>query len=198
MQNVNVSLVPRHGAGILRGRGCRPGAERGVCRHQGRPGGAAGPGLGLHGCCPEPHRWGRLAADRFPDSRQEAFFRRHLFPQENPAGEARSAGNPEDIPGEVAGGASDLRSGRLQPGWPTAILLPAVAAGRSRAGVAGSGLQTVGEELRHQVWWIWRSAQVSLAPPVAVPDAPLEAHRFSKCAADGGDHPAGDVLWRHL
>ena len=78
-------LVPRHGARVLRGRGDRRGPSGRIRGDQGRPRGAAGPRPGLHDCRAGDDRLGRLADERLPDTRGQAFLRWNLLPQRRSA-----------------------------------------------------------------------------------------------------------------
>ena len=75
-----VSLVPRHGARVVRGRRDRAPHERAVREHQGRPRGAAGPRQHLHAGHPGHDRPRRLANDSVPHARHGAVLYRHLLP----------------------------------------------------------------------------------------------------------------------
>ena len=75
-----VPLVPRHGGGVLRGRGHGGGRQRPLRRGQGRPGGAAGRRRGLHARHHGPHPPRRLADDGLHDPRRAPVPRRHVLP----------------------------------------------------------------------------------------------------------------------
>ena len=101
---LGVSLVPRHGPRVVRGRGHRRAHERALREREGRPRGTARRGRGLHGRGPGHDRAGRLADDRLPDARRVAVLRRDLLPQGRPPGHAvvhRSvSGDRRALPGE--------------------------------------------------------------------------------------------------
>ena len=85
----DLSLVPRHGAGILREPGHRKADERQLRVDQGRPRGTPGRGCHLHDLRSGDDRRGRLAHDGVLDPGTETLHRRHLFSggrQRRPAG----------------------------------------------------------------------------------------------------------------
>ena len=87
-----VSLVPRHGARVVRGRGDRRADERALRLHQGGPRGAARPRRDLHAGDAGDDRTRRLADDRVPHAGGRAVLRRHVLPARRPARHAvRSA-----------------------------------------------------------------------------------------------------------
>ena len=75
-----LSLVPRDGARVLRGRDDREAPERAVRRDQGGPRGAARRGRDLHGRRPGDVRERRMADVGLPHARGQAVLRRHVFP----------------------------------------------------------------------------------------------------------------------
>ena len=76
-----LSLVPRHGARIVRGPGDRGIPQRSLRLRQGRPRGAAGPRPGLHGRGPGHDRRWRLADVGVPDAGRAALLRRDVLPE---------------------------------------------------------------------------------------------------------------------
>ena len=92
---LDVPLVPRHGARIVRERRHREAPERRLRVDQGGPRGAARRRPRLHVVRAVDDRVGRLADDRVSDARAEAVLRRDLLPARlalGPAGVLRSAG----------------------------------------------------------------------------------------------------------
>ena len=83
---LGLSLVPRDGARVLRGRRDRGADERALRLHQGRPRGAPRRRRDVHGGLPGDDRPGRLAAERVPHPRPGAVLRRHLLPAGAPHG----------------------------------------------------------------------------------------------------------------
>ncbi len=76
---LGLSLVPRDGARVLRGRGDGIGDERGLRMRQGRSRGASGRRRALHGGGTGDDRTRRLAAERLPHPRAAPVLRRHLL-----------------------------------------------------------------------------------------------------------------------
>ena len=93
-----LSLVPRHGARVLRGRRNGPAHERALRLRQGRPGGTARRRRALHGRRRRHDRSRRLADDGLPDAGRPSLLRRHLLPA---GAQARDA---ELRPGAAGGG----------------------------------------------------------------------------------------------
>ena len=81
---LDLPLVPRHGARIVRERGDREGPQRALRLHQGGPRGAPGHRPDLHGGRHADDGERRLADDRLPDARPAAVLRRDLFPARRP------------------------------------------------------------------------------------------------------------------
>ncbi len=114
---LHLPLVPRHGGGIVRGRGDRPVPERAFRRHQGGPRGAPRRGRDLHEGRPGLLRDRRMAAERLADPGPEAVLRRDVLPA--PGRPLRDGDRlPGDSPGAVGqlrfhggGGGGDLRQG---------------------------------------------------------------------------------------
>ena len=86
---LGLPLVPRDGAGVVRGRRDSGPDERQLRLHKGRPRGAAGHRLHLHDGRADPHGPGRMADDRVHDSRRQAVLRRDLLPARRPRWAAR-------------------------------------------------------------------------------------------------------------
>ena len=90
-----LSLVPRDGAGVVRGPRDRRAHERALRLDQGRPGRAPRPRRDLHGRRPGDDRERRVAAHGLPHARRGALLRRHLLPERaapRDAGVPRGAG----------------------------------------------------------------------------------------------------------
>ena len=85
---LGLSLVPRDGARVVRGRRDGPVHERALRPDQGRPRGAPRRRLDLHGGGPGDDRARRLAADRLPRHRGRPVLRRHLLPPDPAPGDA--------------------------------------------------------------------------------------------------------------
>ena len=83
---LRLPLVPRDGAGVLRGPGHGGADERGVRMREGRPRGASRRGRPLHGGACRHDGPGRVAAERVPDPRAAAVLRGHLLPPRAPQG----------------------------------------------------------------------------------------------------------------
>ena len=83
-----LSLVPRHGARVVRGRGHGTTAQRAIHLDQGGPGGASGPRFDLHGRRPGHDGLGWLAHVRVPDPGRGAVLRRDLLPRSPPPRDA--------------------------------------------------------------------------------------------------------------
>ena len=88
---LRLPLVPRDGARVVLGAGDRRADERELRLHQGRPRGAAGRRLALHGRRRRDQRQRRLAAQRVPPRRRQAVLGRDV-----PA--ARAAAQPPELP----------------------------------------------------------------------------------------------------
>ena len=116
---LELPLVPRHGARVLRGPGDRGAHERALRLRQGRPRGAPRRRRALHGRRPGDDRPRRLAAERLPHARAGAVLRRHLLPARG-----RATGCP-------AG--AGARRGRRRLGHPARRDPRAGRAGRRRA-----------------------------------------------------------------
>ena len=96
---LGLSLVPRHGARVVRERGHRGAHERPVRQHQGRSRGTPGRRRRLHAGGAAHDRPRRLAAHGVPDARRAALPRRHLLPARR---SARHAGVSARARGGVA------------------------------------------------------------------------------------------------
>ena len=117
-----LSLVPRDGARVVRGRGDGRRAERGIRRDQGRPRGAPRPRPAVHGRRPDDDRGRRLADERVPHARGPAVLRRHLLPRHAAPRDAvvppGARGRPDRVDdaaagGGAGGGAARRRAGRV-------------------------------------------------------------------------------------
>ena len=86
---LGLPLVPRDGAGVLRGRADGRAHERALRLHQARPRGAPRPRLHLHGGLPGDDGRGRLAAERLPHAGAGAVLCRHLLPARGAARRAQ-------------------------------------------------------------------------------------------------------------
>ena len=102
-----LSLVPRDGARVVRGRGDGGRAERWIRRDQGGSRGAPRPRPAVHGGRPDDDRGRRLADERVPHARRAAVLRRHLLPRH-----ARATGCRRSARCSRACGPRGRRSGR--------------------------------------------------------------------------------------
>ncbi len=85
-------LVPRDGAGVVRGRGGRGDSQRELRRHQSRSRGAAGRRFDLHAGRADDDRARRLADVDVPHAGRAAVLRRHLLPTRGSSRHARASG----------------------------------------------------------------------------------------------------------
>ena len=122
---LELPLVPRHGARVLRGRRDRGAHERALRLRQGRPRGAPRRRRALHGRRPGHDRPRRLAAERVPHPRAGAVLRRHLLPAR---GRARGCRAGARCCGAVADAWDTAARGHPRPGR-----AGGAAAGRRRA-----------------------------------------------------------------
>ena len=189
-------LVPRHGAGVVRGRGHGGRAQRGLRRDQGRPGGAPGPGPAVHGRRPGDDGAGRLADERVPDARRAAVLRRHLLPRQPAPRDALLRAGPRGR----APGVDDAASGRGAVGRAARR-----GAGRGAvAGIRGRGLRAPcardpgrgtgrrGRLVRPGPWWLGPGAEVPAADDDRVPPPASCGHRGRDGAGGRAAQPRGD------
>ena len=184
---LELPLVPRHGARVLRGSRDRRAHERALRQRQGRPRGAAGRRRALHGGGPGDDRVGRLAAQRVHQPRAGAVLRRHVLP-------ARAA--PRNA--ELAPGARRSRGGvgaapRVDRGAGAADRR--AAAGRRAAGAVGEpdhgGVArrrgcAAARDLRRRPRRLGRGAEVPRRERDRVPAAARRArHGAGDTAQDG-------------
>ncbi len=179
---LGLPLVPRDGAGVVRGpRHGRP-HERQLRVREGGPGGAARRRRDLHGGVPVDDRGGRLAAERLPHPRAGALPRRHLLP-------AGAAARHADLAAGARGGRGGL--GHAARGHPR----PQRGGGRGaqgsgpadpleRAASPAAARRRRGSDRRHlrpRVGRVRRRAQV---PPAAGDRAAPPARRARDVARD--------------
>ena len=189
---LGLSLVPRHGARVLRERRDRRAHERALRLRQGRPRGAPRRRRDLHGGRAGDDRQRRLAAERLPHARAGPVLRRHVLP-------ARAA--PRDA--ELADGAAGRRAGlgHAARGDPRAERRDGGAAVRGRAPEAGRRARSTPQilddavaQLRRAVRLaarrLGRRAEVPRRLDDRVPAAPRRD-------ADVALHAALDGLGRH-
>ena len=105
-----LSLVPRHGARELRGRGHRRGDERPLRQHQSGPRGASRHRSDLHVGAASPGRARRLAAHHVPDARGRAVLGRHLSSQDLALRQAGLRRSPARGRARVPPGAAERRA----------------------------------------------------------------------------------------
>ena len=170
-------LVPRDGAGVVRGPGHRRGDEPELREHQGGPGGAAGTGLHLHAGGAGDDGPGRLADDGLPDARPEAVLQRHLLPARRPDGDAGLPTSPDGADRRLPGA-----SCRRAPGRRGGERLPAAQCGRGGVERAPDRRPAAGRlpadrlGLRRGVRRAGRRAQVPAADDVGIPTALCPSH----------------------
>ena len=106
-----VPLVPRDGAGELRGRADRGLPERELHRDQGRPRGAPRPRSDLHDCGPGADRAGRLADEPVPHAAGTPVLRRDVLPRRAAPRHAQLPPGPRGCRAGVAPGPPGRRAG---------------------------------------------------------------------------------------
>ena len=186
-------LVPRDGAGVLRGPADRGADERALRLHQGRPRGAPGRRRDLHGRRPGDDRARRVAAERVPDARRGPVLRRHLLPARAAPGDAVvAAGDRRRGRGVARPAAGDRRDRPPDPAAARRRRRPAPGRGRAGPGRARRRGDDPPARLRPAARRLHdRRAEV----PARVGDrVPARA----RGAADGAAHAARDGLGRDV
>ena len=192
---LGVPLVPRYGARVLRERRHRRDHERELREHQGRPGGAAGRGLDLHGRGAGDDGPGRVADDGVHDAGRQAILRRHVLPARGPG---RAAGVSQGARGHRVGVQEQPVADSADYGAAAGPHAPGVG-GNARRGAAHDGrdepgVRASGGTVRRQARRLRAAAQVSAAHDVRVPAAAAPPDGRSRAAGNGRDDagPDGD------
>ena len=187
---LDVPLVPRDGARVVRERRGRRGAERAVRLDQGRSGGAARRGSRVHDVRAGDDRVGRLADERVADAGSQAVLRRHLLSAGVALGPARLRRHPRRDRARVGqrtregpgiGRRADRAAARRRAaragGRPAGRARP-----RTDGGVVPRGVRPRERRVRHR-------AEVSAPLRAAVPVPRARARRQHRRAR----HRAGDA-----
>ncbi len=173
---LDLPLVPRDGARIVRERRDRRGAQRSVRRDQSGSRGAARRRSRLHDVRAGDHRIRRLADERVAHARAEAVLRRHLFSAGIKVGTAGLRRHPAGDRAGVEGRTRQGRRLRRCPDRPAPIDGAGVAVGgRSGRGCARENRPAVPRRLRSPPRRLRRCAEISATVRAVVPAARARA-----------------------
>ena len=195
---LDVPLVPRDGAGILRERRHRACIERALRVDQGRPRGAPGCRPCLHDVRAGHDRIRRVADERLADAGAEAVLRRHVLSALVEMGQARVCRDPAgDHPGVAGRPRKGGGIGRARHRTAPRQRSPSRRVDAAWRHCAAAHRRAVPPVVRRGPRRIRRRAEVPQAKRAPVPLARACQDRRCRRGADGPGDAAGDGARRH-